>query len=212
MKIAAVSCGAVVLSNSLPAVLAKTDNSFEKHVNNMAAERQKVKNMQWNSPAKDSANTGSTSKSWTVDKVTDCEQPFLKSLKWKENKVGKYVLRTGWILDKWIAATQFVKNGKPVLTEITPPYEYVVMVDPLTALQKNQPIALDADNDGKLEIVFLHEKLNDSDYHMYTIYRLNDDCPQLIWKSGGELGDWVNGLVATKNAKIKLRGKAGEGK
>ncbi len=210
--ISAVSCAAIVLSRSVPAVCAKDDNSFEKHVNNMAAERQKVKNMQWNSPAKDSANTGSTSKSWTVDKVSDYEQPFLKSLKWKENKVGKYVLRTGWILDKWIAATQFTKNGKPVLTEITPPYEYVVMVDPLTALQKNQPIALDADKDGKLEIVFLHEKLNDADYHMYTIYRLDEDRPHLIWKSGGELGDWVNGLVATKNAKVKLHSEAGEGK
>ena len=202
------SLGAIIFAGPSAAVFAKTDKSFEQDVLNMAKDREKVKNMQWNSPTKDSANTGSTSKSWTVEKVTDYENPFLKSLKWKEDKVGKYVLRTGWIFDKWIAATQFVKNGKPVLTEITPPYEYVIMVDPLTALQKKQPVALDADKDGKLEIAFLHEKLNDSDYHMYTVYRLDDDCPHLIWKSGGELGDWVNGLVATKNAKIKLRSES----
>jgi hypothetical protein len=183
---------------------AQTDKTFANHVKSMAKEREKVENMQWNSPAKDSANTGSTSKSWTVRDIGNYEKPFLNSLKWQECKVGKYVLRTGWIFDKWIAAMQFVKNGKPVLTEITPPYEYVHIVDPLTALQQTKPIALDADKDGNLEIAFLHEKLNDADYHMYTVYRLNDDCPHLIWKSGGALGDWINGSVATKSAKIRL--------
>jgi len=155
-------------------------------------------------PNKDSANTGSTSKSWTIKDIGEGDKPFLDSLKWTECKVGKYVLRSGWIFDKWVAATQFSKNGKLVLTEITPPYEYVVTVDPLTGLQNKKPIALDADHDGKLEIAFLHQKLNDPNYHMYTIYRLYDDSPQLIWKSGGELGDWVNGLAADKGAKVRL--------
>ncbi len=184
---------------------AQTNASFANHVRSMAKEREKVENMQWNSPAKDSANNGSTSKSWTVREIGNYEKPFLNSLKWQECKVGKYVLRTGLIFDKWIAAMQFVKNGKIVLTEITPPYEYVRIVDPLTALQQKKPIALDADKDGNLEIAFLHEKLNDADYHMYTVYRLNNDYPHLIWKSGGELGDWINGSIATKSAKIKLR-------
>lgn len=189
---------------SIPA-LAEPASGFSQHVMNMARDREKVKDMQWNSPTKDSANTGSTSKSWTIQQVTERDKPFLNSLKWKESKVGKYSLRTGWIFDKWIAATQFSIGGKVVLTEITPPYEYVKLVDPLTALPKEQPVAIDADKDGKLEIAFLHEKLNDADYHMYTVYRLEDDCPHLIWKSGGELGDWVNGLVASKSAKVKLR-------
>lgn len=202
---AAVSLGMFLSCTMSMSALAETDKSFANHVKSMAEEREKVENMQWNSPAKDSANNGSTSKSWTVRDIGNYEKPFLNSLKWQECKVGKYVLRTGLIFDKWIAAMQFVKNGKTVLTEITPPYEYVRIVDPLTALQQTKPIALDADKDGNLEIAFLHEKLNDADYHMYTVYRLNDDYPHLIWKSGGELGDWVNGSVATKSAKIKLR-------
>lgn len=196
-------CAVFASSRSIPA-LAEPDKGFSQHVMNMARDREKVKDMQWNSPTKDSANTGSTSKSWTIQQVTERDKPFLNSLKWKESKVGKYALRTGWIFDKWIAATQFSKGGKVVLTEITPPYEYVKLVDPLTALPKEQPVAIDADKDGKLEIAFLHEKLDDTDYHMYTVYRLDDDCPHLIWKSGGELGDWVNGLVASKSAKVKL--------
>lgn len=201
----AVSLGMVFTSAVSKEVLAQTDKSFANHVKKMAKDRAKVEDMQWNSPAKDSANNGSTSKSWTVRDIGDYEKPFLNSLKWQECKVGKYVLRTGLIYDKWIAAMQFVKNGKLVLTEITPPYEYVRMVDPLTALHQAKPIALDADKDGNLEIAFLHEKLNDADYHMYTVYRLNNDYPHLIWKSGGELGDWINGSVAQKSAKIKLR-------
>ncbi|PZM85882.1 MAG: hypothetical protein DKT66_00305 [Candidatus Melainabacteria bacterium] len=185
--------------------LAEPNTGFAQHVMNMAKDREKVKDMQWNSPTKDSANTGSTSKSWTIQTVTAQDKPFLNSLKWKESKIGKYSLRTGWIFDKWIAATQFAKDGKVVLTEITPPYEYVKLVDPLTGVPKEAPVVIDADKDGKLEIAFLHEKLNDADYHMYTVYRLDDDCPHLIWKSGGELGDWVNGLVASKSAKVRLR-------
>ncbi len=201
----AVLFGIVLVSTISAAGLAQTNEGFTKHVMNMAKDREKVANMQWNSPAQDSANNGSTSKSWTVRDIGNYEKPFLNSLKWKECKVGKYVLRTGVIFDKWIAAMQFVKNGKLVLTEITPPYEYVRIVDPLTALQQAKPTALDADKDGNLEIAFLHEKLNDADYHMYTVYRLNDDYPHLIWKSGGELGDWISGSVATRSAKIKLR-------
>lgn len=203
-NIALALCVVFASSLSIPA-LAEPASGFSQHVMNMARDREKVKDMQWNSPTKDTANTGSTSKSWTIQQVTERDKPFLNSLKWKESKVGKYSLRTGWIFDKWIAATQFSKGGKVVLTEITPPYEYVKLVDPLTALPKEQPVAIDADSDGKLEIAFLHEKLNDADYHMYTVYRLDDDCPHLIWKSGGELGDWVNGLVASKSAKVKLR-------
>lgn len=197
-------CAVFAFSLPIPAS-GEPDKGFSQHVMNMARDREKVKDMQWNSPTKDSANTGSTSKSWTIQQVTERDRPFLNSLKWKESKVGKYALHTGWIFDKWIAATQFSKSGKVVLTEITPPYEYVKLIDPLTALPKEQPVAIDADKDGKLEIAFLHEKLNDADYHMYTVYRLDDDCPHLIWKSGGELGDWVNGLVASKSAKVKLR-------
>jgi len=204
-KTVAVSLGLFLSCTMSVGVFAQTNQSFANHVKSMAKDREKVENMQWNSPAKDSANNGSTSKSWTVRDIGNYEKPFLNSLKWQECKVGKYVLRTGLIFDKWIAAMQFVKNGKIVLTEITPPYEYVRIVDPLTALQQTKPIALDADKDGNLEIAFLHEKLNDADYHMYTVYRLNDDYPHLIWKSGGELGDWVNGSVATKSARIKLR-------
>ncbi|MCC7530582.1 MAG: hypothetical protein IT342_18810 [Candidatus Melainabacteria bacterium] len=204
----AVALGMVFASNMSAGVRAQTNKGFTEHVMNMAKERKKVEDMQWNSPAQDSANNGSTSKSWTVRDIGNYEKPFLNSLKWQECKVGKYVLRTGLIFDKWIAAMQFVKNGKLVLTEITPPYEYVRIVDPLTALLQAKPIALDADKDGNLEIAFLHEKLNDADYHMYTVYRLNDDYPHLIWKSGGELGDWINGSVATRSAKIKLRSGA----
>jgi len=191
------------LSSFVPA-LAQTDKEFTKQVMDMAKDRDRAHNMQWNSPAKDSANNGSTSKSWTKREIAEYDKPFLNSLKWKERKVGKYVLRTGMIFDKWIAAMQFVKNGKVELTEITPPYEYVRMVDPLTALQKDEPVALDADKDGNLEVAFLHEKLNDADYHMYTVYRLNDDYPHLIWKSGGELGDWINGSITASSAKLKL--------
>lgn len=193
------------LANCPAPTHAESKKGFSDHVMTMAKEREKVKNMEWNSPSKDSANTGSTSKSWTVSNVGEYEKPFLDSLKWKENRVGNYVLRTGWIFDKWIAATQFTRGGKHTLTEITPPYEYVLMVDPVTGLKKKEPVALDADHDGKLEIAFLHEKLNDPNYHMYTIYRLDDDSPHLIWKSGGELGDWVNGLASSKSAKVKLR-------
>ena len=201
----AASLGILFAASTSANVLAQADNGFAKEVMNMAKDREKVANMQWNSPAKDSANNGSTSKSWTVRDIGQYEKPFLNSLKWHECKIGKYVLRTGLIFDKWIAALQFVKNGKLVLTEITPPYEYVRNVDPLTALHQAKPLALDADKDGNLEIAFLHEKLNDADYHMYTVYRLNDDYPHLIWKSGGELGDWINGSVASNSAKIKLR-------
>ncbi|MCC6978888.1 MAG: hypothetical protein IT343_11245 [Candidatus Melainabacteria bacterium] len=182
------------------------DNSFKTSVMDMAKEREKILSQPWNSPATDSANHGSTSKSWTVSEIGPQEKSFLQSLKWQEHKVGNYVLRTGLIFDKWIAAMQFVKNGNVVLTEITPPYEYVKMVDPLSAVIKNSPVALDGNKDGVLDVAFLHEKLNDAHYHMYTVYRLNSDCPQLIWKAGGKLGDWINGSSSsTKRVQLKIR-------
>jgi hypothetical protein len=181
------------------------DDAFTKNVMDMAKEREATLSKPWASPVSDSANSSNSSKSWTISEVGPQEKAFLQSLKWQEYKVGTYVLRTGTIFDKWIAAMQFAKNGKVVLTEITPPYEYVKMVDPLTALVQKRPLVLDADRDGNLEIAFLHEKLNDAHYHMYTVYRLKSDSPQLIWKSGGNLGDWINGSASSKNrATIKI--------
>ncbi len=78
------------------------------------------------------------------------------------------------------------------MTEYTPPAEYVTVVNPKTARDESEPVAVDANNDGILEIVFLHRKLNDPRYHMYTVYALNKDAPTLIWKSGGKLGDWLH--------------------
>lgn len=182
-----------------------SDEAFSKTVTDMAKERERVLSKPWASPANDSANSNTTSKSWTIHEIGPQERQFLQTLKWQEHKIGNYVLRTGLIFDKWIAAMQFSKNGKVLLTEITPPYEYVKMVDPLTSLVKDRPLAEDADKDGNLEIAFLHEKLNDARYHMYTVYRLNKDCPQLIWKSGGDLGDWIGGNSTVKNrATIKI--------
>jgi hypothetical protein len=49
---------------------------------------------------------------------------------------------------------------------------------------------MDTNHDGIAKIAFLHQKLNDSNYHMYAIYALNDDKPKLVWKSGGTIGNW----------------------
>ena len=196
---------AIFAASLCPTLATAKDDAFAKSVMDMAKEREVTLSKPWASPAIDSANNSSSSKSWTVREVGQQESAFLQSLKWQEHKVGSYILRTGLIFDKWIAAMQFAKNGKVVLTEITPPYEYVKMVDPLTALVKDRPVSADADKDGNLEIAFLHEKLNDARYHMYTVYRLNGDSPQLIWKSGGNLGDWIAGSsAAKKRATIKI--------
>jgi len=203
---AAFAFGVFIMMTNAPAsfVFAK-DDAFKTSIDSMARAREQALRLPWDSPANDSANSGNTSKSWTLRSIGENESKFLQSLKWKEHKIGNYVLRTGLIFDKWIAAMQFVKDGKVELTEITPPYEYVKLVDPLTALTLEQPLALDADRDGNLEVAFLHEKLNDAHYHMYTVYRLNKDYPHLIWKAGGNLGDWAHGSKQVKNAKWQLK-------
>jgi len=154
----------------------------------------------------DSANSSSTTKSWTSDVIGTSDKPFLESLDWQEQPIGPFTLRTGIIYGKWVAAMQFVRDGQVVLTEFTPPYEYITIVDPLTARPSPSAWALDADNDGKLEIAFLHEKLQDPKYHMYTVYKLNEKMPVLIWKSGGELGDWLEGTTKTERSPRYLTG------
>ncbi len=145
------------------------------------------------SPGGDSAHEEDTVKSWTsTGEPGNYDKGFLNSLVWKDYTVGTYVIRTGIIFKKWIAAVQFVKDGKLVLTEYTPPSEYVTFVDPITARDEKEPVAKDANNDGILEIVFLHRKLSDARYHMYAVYALEKNAPKLIWKSAGRLGDWVN--------------------
>lgn len=142
----------------------------------------------------DSANEDDVIKSWTKDNLDEGDERFLKSLSWQDHPIGdEYVLRTGKIYDKWVAATQLMRGGELVLTEITPGQEFITVVDPRTGKPAEKPLAVDANNDRILEIAFLHEKLNDSKYHMYTVYALNNDGPKLIWKSGGELGDWLRG-------------------
>lgn len=142
----------------------------------------------------DSANKADTVKSWTSHlPPSSMDKGFLNSLEWKNHKVGGYVLRMGKIYGRWIAAMQWLKNGRVVLTEYTPPMEYVTVVDPKTGQKLDTVSAADVDHDGKQEIAFIHEKLNDSNYHMYTVYSLmKSGPPKLIWKSGGKFGDWIN--------------------
>ena len=131
-------------------------------------------------------------KSWTRESAPgSCDKQFLSSLVWENHKVGDYILRTGIIYSKWIAATQFLHDGKIVLTEYTPPSEYVTVIDPVTGVECHGTLARDVNNDGVLEIAFLHRKLYDPQYHMYTVYGLRKDGPKLLWKSGGRLGDWL---------------------
>lgn len=144
-------------------------------------------------PSIDSANRGNTTKTWSSQvRPHKVDQAFLDVLKWEEHAVGKYTLRMGKIQDKWIAAVQFLQNGKVVLTEYTPPGEYITVVDALSGKPCRDQWARDANDDGMLEVAFLHSKLDDPQYHMYSIYRLENESPKLIWKSGGRLGDWLH--------------------
>src|SRR5688572_7983493 len=67
-------------------------------------------------PSADNANLDPP-KSWVRDTPpTPQDQQFLNILQWKPQSIGAgYTLRTGIIYDKWIAAMQFVKDGKTVL-------------------------------------------------------------------------------------------------
>lgn len=144
----------------------------------------------------DSANKADTVKSWTSSLPPGKnDNSFLNVLDWKDHKVGSYVLRTGKIYGRWVAAMQWMQNKQLVMTEYTPPYEYVTVIDPVTGkkLSNDRIVATDSNKDGVLEIAFLHEKLNDPNYHMYTVYALPKEAPpKLLWKSGGKFGDWRN--------------------
>jgi hypothetical protein len=139
----------------------------------------------------DSANDEDTVKSWTVKKVDAPGKQFLDSLDWQDRAVGAYEIRTGIIFNRWVAAVQFVLKGQLVLTEITPPYEYVSFVDLKTGKESNEVAAIDANYDGVTEIALVHRKLDDPKYHMYAVYSLTSSEPKLLWKSGGKLGDWL---------------------
>lgn len=130
-------------------------------------------------------------KSWTRDGVPN--QPgdtrFLSGLDWHKQRCGPYILRLGYI-DKWVAALQFARrDGTIVMTEITPVQEYITILDAETG--KETKTARDVNHDGVPEIAFLHRKLYDPNYHMYTVYALTRPKPKLLWKSGGKLGDWL---------------------
>ncbi len=133
-------------------------------------------------------------KSWTETTApSGCSQSFFNRLKWDTFPLGAgYEIRTGTIFGRWVAGAQIMHNGKIALNEYTPPAEYITIVDPITGAPYAKPKAIDANNDGILEIALLHEKLNDSHYHMCTIYALEAGGPKLIWKSGGKLGNWLN--------------------
>ncbi len=140
----------------------------------------------------DSANQDIV-KSWTTDTVPGAwDQRFLDGLNWQEQTAGQYNIRTGRTYGKCIAAVQFFIHSKLVMTEYTPPGECVTTIDPKTGHASDKVRAIDADNDGTLEIAFLHEKMNDPDYHMYSVYALKESAPKLLWKSAGTLGDWVH--------------------
>jgi hypothetical protein len=145
-------------------------------------------------PEGDSAHEPGVSKSWTREGPTPewWNEKFLNSLDWTDHQVGHYVLRTGVIYDKWVAAMQFVKDGQVLLTEYTPPGEYITVVDPIEGKPVKGVFAIDANEDDVMEIAFEHEKLNDPRYHLFTVYALEKDAPRLLWKSAGRLGDWVH--------------------
>lgn len=165
----------------------------------------------YTTPEDDSSTDASTTKSWTITEHQAYDTKFLNALEWTDYPVGDYVLRTGLIYGKWVAATQFVFNGSIVLTEITPPYEYVTVVDPRTGAPSRQICAVDANNDGVLEIAFLHEKLNDKKYHMYTVYALEKERPKLLWKAGGRLGDWLqSGDTSQRAERVRLHLETGK--
>lgn len=141
----------------------------------------------------DSAYDDDIVKSWPERKEpNEFDKQFLNRLHWKDYKVGNaYVLRTGIIYGRWIAAIQFIQNGKLVMTEYTPPSEYITVLDPSTGCAAETIKGVDANHDSVLEMAFLHEKLTDENYHLYTVYALNKDGPKLLWKSAGRLGDWL---------------------
>jgi hypothetical protein len=132
-------------------------------------------------------------KSWVRDGEPNrpVDKEFYGRLDWRSKTIGPYVLRLGYIYDKWVAALQFAKpDGTVVMTEITPPQEYITIVDAATGTRCAG--ARDVNHDKVLEIAFLHRKLYDPNYHMYTVYALTPGKPKLLWKSGGKLGDWLH--------------------
>lgn len=169
---------------------------------------EKSKNQSNGDDELDSANSAETSKSWTVEHPQYWNDGFLNSLKWVNYKAGNYTLSTGIIYGKWVAAMKWIRNGKVVLVEYTPPYEYVVAVNPVTGQSAKQFEAVDANHDGVLEMAFLHEKLDDKKYHMYTVYALERNLPKLVWKSGGTLGDWVAKSNPSRPAKAFAKSHA----
>lgn len=156
----------------------------------------------------DSANDADTVKSWTSENPpSDFDRKFLDSLSWEDHPLGVYILRTGKIYGKWVAAMQWTFGGKPVLTEYTPPAEYLEVIDPETGKPCSNVLARDVNNDGILEIAFVHKKLNDANYHMYSVYALTKKAPpKLLWKSGGELGDWLH--KADRPGAVLWKGRA----
>lgn len=142
----------------------------------------------------DSAQNSNSTKSWTSKETPNGpDKSFLNGLAWKDYRLGDYTFKAGIIYGKWIAASQLLKDNKVVLTEYTPPLEYVTVVDPKTGRDSGTNIvARDTNGDGVPEIIFKHQKLNDRNYHMYTVYALAADGPNLLWKSGGQLGDWLH--------------------
>lgn len=144
--------------------------------------------------AEDSAYHEDTIKSWTKSESPGkLDQSFLNRLSWKDYNVGGgYVIRTGIIFDTWIAAMQWKKNGELLLTEYTPPSEYITLIDPLTSQPTKEVHASKIDNVPVM--AFSHEKLNDHNYHMYSVYALRKNGPELVYKSAGKLGDWRQAL------------------
>jgi len=130
-------------------------------------------------------------KSWTREgQAQGSEAQFLDGLRWHSRTVGPYILRLGYI-QQWIAGLQLLKrDGTVVLSEITPVQEYITIVDAETG--KPSRGARDVNHDKVTEIAFLHQKLYDPNYHMYTVYALTEPKPKLLWKSGGKLGDWLH--------------------
>ncbi len=145
--------------------------------------------------AQDSAHDDDVVKSWAVNQPPrNVDRSFLDRLEWKDYPIGSdYVLRMGKIYGKWVAAMQFVQNGKLVMTEYTPPSEYITVLDPATGRPSGSVKGVDANHDNVLEMAFLHEKLDDRNYHLYTVYALTKNGPKLLWKSAGALGDWLRG-------------------
>lgn len=147
----------------------------------------------------DSANSAFVAKSWTSEKPpTSWEEGYLKKLKWREFPLKGYTLRVGKMFEDWNSALQFVKDNEVVMTEYTPPAEYICFVDPKDGKPADSPIVRDVNHDRVSEVAFVHLKLNDPNYHMYTVYTLEKTHPELVWKSAGTLGNW-----AARSRKVK---------